>query len=175
MLHTTRGGLGCWNNMTMVRFDTFLTKVRAGQILTENEFELLSYDKEGNVISIQYTGVYVIVDNGYLPWSCTVLPLSVTNRINETQWSRWMKSVRKDVECTFGILKGGWRILKTGICIYGIDKVDEIWLTCCALQNWLLDIDIISGQWKDGVLLAIGMANWDEWTSTGYVNPFPIQ
>ena len=42
----------------MIRFDTFLTNVRAGRILTDNEFELLSYDKEGNVISIRYNDVY---------------------------------------------------------------------------------------------------------------------
>jgi hypothetical protein len=45
--------------MTMVRFDSFLTAVRAGSILTDNEFELLSYDKEGNVVSVRYNGVYV--------------------------------------------------------------------------------------------------------------------
>ncbi len=68
----------------MVRFDTFLTNVRDGCILTNNEFELLLYDKEGNVISVRYNGVYVIVDNGYLVWSCTVPPFSVTNKISET-------------------------------------------------------------------------------------------
>ena len=65
--------------------------------------------------------------------------------------------MRKDVECTFGILKGRWRILQTGVRVYGVDKVDEIWLTCCALHNWLLDIDRISGQWNDGVLVS----DWD--------------
>ena len=45
----------------------------------------------------------------------------------------------------------------TGIRVYGVDKVDEIWLTCCALHNWLLDIDGISIQWKNGVLVS----NWD--------------
>ena len=95
----------------IVRFDTFLTDVRAGRILTDNEFELLSYDKEGNVISVWYNGVYVIVDNGYLAWSCTVPPISGTHKIDKTRWSRWVESMRKDVECTFGILKGRWRIL----------------------------------------------------------------
>ena len=57
----------------------------------------------------------------------------------------------KDVEFTFGILKGRWRILKICVCIYGVGKVDDIWLTCCALHNWLLDIDGISGRWEDGV------------------------
>ena len=84
-LHTTRGGPGRWNDMTLVRFDTFLTDIRAGRILTDNEFELLSYDKEGNIVTVWYKGVYVIVDNGYLTWSCTVPPLSVTNKINETR------------------------------------------------------------------------------------------
>ena len=63
--------------------------------------------------------------------------------------------MRKDVECTqFGILKGKWRILKSGVCVYGVDKVDKIWLTCCALHNLLLDIDRLSNQWKDGVLVS---------------------
>jgi hypothetical protein len=65
--------------------------------------------------------------------------------------------MRKDVECTFGILKGRWRILKTGVRVYGVDKVDEIWLTCCALHNWLLDIDGLSNKWNDGVLVS----DWD--------------
>ncbi len=106
ILHTTRGGPARWNDMTMDWFDLFLTSVRAGSILTNNEFELLSYDKEGNVVSVCYNGVYVIVVNGYLVWSCTVSPLSVTNKIDKTRWSRWVESMRKDVECTFGILKG---------------------------------------------------------------------
>ncbi len=60
ILHTTHGGPARWNDMTMVWFDSFLTAVRAGSILTDNEFELLSYDKEGNVVSVRYNGVYVI-------------------------------------------------------------------------------------------------------------------
>jgi hypothetical protein len=47
--------------------------------------------------------------------------------------------------------------LKTGVRVYGVDKVDEIWLTCCALHNWLLDIDGLSNKWNDGVLVS----DWD--------------
>ena len=49
ILHTTRGGPARWSDMTMIWFDSFLTFVRAGSILTNNEFELLWYDKEGNI------------------------------------------------------------------------------------------------------------------------------
>ena len=45
------------------------------------------------------------------------------------------------MECTFGILKGMWQILKSGIRINGVDAVDNDWFTCCALHNWLLEID----------------------------------
>ncbi len=59
--------------------------------------------------------------------------------------------MRKDVECTFGIMKGHFWPLKTGIWLDSINIVDNIWFTCCALHNWLLDIDGLTGEWKDGV------------------------
>ena len=63
-----------------------------------------------------------------------------------------MESMRKDVECTFGILKGCWRILKVGIGLHDISSVDMVWQTCCALHNMLLDIDGLNKPW-DGVNL----------------------
>jgi hypothetical protein len=55
--------------------------------------------------------------------------------------------MRKDVECTFGILKGRWRILKSGIRLHGLDVVDTIWRTCFALHNMLLEVDGLSEEW----------------------------
>ena len=57
--------------------------------------------------------------------------------------------MRKDVECTFGFLKGRWRILKSGIRLQGVDAVDNIWLTCCTLHNWLLEIDGLNAKWSE--------------------------
>ena len=59
--------------------------------------------------------------------------------------------MRKDVECTFGILKGCWRILKTGIRVHNTEVGDNIWLTCCALQNMLLDVDGLNKAWRNEV------------------------
>ena len=56
-----------------------------------------------------------MVDNGYVK-VLTAIPLSknaVTSK--ELRWSQWLESMQKDVECAFGILKAGWRILKTTI------------------------------------------------------------
>jgi len=120
ILHSTWGGPGRWNDQTMVRFDQFILGIRDGKVLEDVEFELLERDRNGNVVTIKYRGGYVICDNGYLRWSCTVPPFKVTNDETEIRWSKWLESMRKDVECTFGILKGRWRILKTGIRVEDI-------------------------------------------------------
>jgi hypothetical protein len=48
-------------------------------------------------------------------------------------------------------LKGRWRILKAGIRIHGLDAADMIWKTCCALHNYLLEIDGLDEKWESGV------------------------
>ena len=68
-----------------------------------------------------------------------------------------MESMSKYVECEFGILKGRWRILKTVVCLHSTQAVDQVWLTCCAFHNMLLDIDGLDDQW-DG-----RQVNTSEW------------
>ena len=80
-----------------------------------------------------------MVDNGYLRWSTTIPPFKSAIDRDQLRWSEWLESMRKDVECTFGILKGRFRILKTGIRLHKIEAVDKILLTCCALHNLLLE------------------------------------
>ena len=59
--------------------------------------------------------------------------------------------MRKDVECTFGILKGRWRILKYGLRQHLLMDADNIWKTCCALHNMLLEVDGLADGWENGV------------------------
>jgi len=60
--------------------------------------------------------------------------------------------MRKDVECTFGILKGRWRILKEGILLHWLKDADPIWKTCFAMHNLLLEVDGLDEKWEDGVI-----------------------
>ena len=78
-------------------------------------------------------------------------PFGVSNNIDKIQWLKWLESIRKDVECTFGILKGRQRILKNRVRLHGVDAVDSVWFTCCALHNWLLELDGQNDKWVGGV------------------------
>ena len=49
------------------------------------------------------------------------------------------------------IFIGRWRILKSGIRVHGIEAADNIWFTCCALHNMLLNIDGLNKKWKKGI------------------------
>jgi hypothetical protein len=114
ILSSTPGHPSRWNDKTLVLFDTFVKGIHDGTILEDVEFELLERGANNEVLTVKYRGAWLMVDNGYLQWPTTMPPIKNTAKYSEIRWSEWVESLRKDVECTFGILKGRWRILKTG-------------------------------------------------------------
>lgn len=98
-------------------------------------------DPKNAVAEVKYRGAWLLIDDGYLSWSCTVPPMKTTVSYSELRFSRWLESLRKDVECTFGILKGRFRIIKAGIRLHGVVAVDRVWLTCCAMHNMMVELD----------------------------------
>ena len=60
--------------------------------------------------------------------------------------------MRKDVKCTFGIMKGSFSILRYGLRFQSITKCDQMWLTCCALHNLLLEYDGLDTNWEESQL-----------------------
>lgn len=109
-----------------------------------------------------------MVDNGYLSWSNTVPPLKDGLTYQQIRFSEWLESMRKDVECTFGILKGRFPVLRYGVRLQSIEKCDQLYVTCCALHNRLLFIDGLDKGWKDGVESNWERENRDE-------TPFAVQ
>jgi len=51
-----------------------------------------------------------------------------------------LESIRKDVECTFGILKKRWRVLDYGLNYYCMKDCEKVFTVCCVLQNMLLSL-----------------------------------
>ncbi len=62
---------------------------------------------------------------------------SVGTRIS--YFSNNLKSVQKDVECTFGILKKRWHILEYRIHYHDIKTIEWVSLNCFVLHNMMAD------------------------------------
>ena len=74
-----------------------------------------------------------------------------TLKFKEGLWSKWVESVRKDVECVFGILKGRFRCLKLPIFYQTKSVIDSMLFTCCILNNILLNVDGYDVRWEKNV------------------------
>jgi hypothetical protein len=122
ILHSTRGHPSRWNDKTLAHFDEFMCAIHEGTILQDVTFHLFSWKGDvgkSEVEATKYQGAWGLVDNGYHRWSCTQAPAKYSTLRVEERLSEWIESFRKDSECTFGILKGRFRILKTGIRLDG--------------------------------------------------------
>ena len=93
----------------------------------------------------------MIVDGGYHKWKCLQCSIKYTSIPKNSLWSKWVESVRKDVECTFGILKGRFRCLKLPIYNHDKDTVDDMFFACCILHNMLLTEDGYDKRWEENM------------------------
>ena len=152
IIGTTIGHPGTFNDKTVIMFDRLLADIHNNHLKEDHRFTLLEKDQNNNIVEKDYVGAWFIVDNGYLNWSCTVPPMKHALSYKFIRMSEWLESMRKDVECTFGIQKGRFTILKTGIKLQNFELVDQVWLTCCALHNMLLFVDGLDEGWEKGNL-----------------------
>ena len=53
-------------------------------------------------------------------------PIKHARSMEEIAWSKRLESVRKDVECFFGVLKGRFRILKLPILYKEMEDIDNV-------------------------------------------------
>ena len=60
---------------------------------------------------------------------------------NAVRFSQRLESVRKDAECTFGILKKRWHILKNHMLLHNKARIDNVVFTCAVLHNMLIEHD----------------------------------
>lgn len=79
---------------------------------------------------------HVITAGGYLDWRCLQRPRSDDESPAVKRWSGHVESMRKDVERSFGILKGRWKVLKVPSQLSDLEKLDNTFRTCCLLHNW---------------------------------------
>ena len=84
-------------------------------------------------------GIYFICDGGYLRWPILVCPFKHSGASTQKGYfSCALESVRKDVECTFEILKKRWKMLEYGIRFDNIEVVERVFIVCSILHNMML-------------------------------------
>jgi hypothetical protein len=143
---------GGHNDKTLNRFDEFVIQISEKSLFDDEEFIIIAPDG----IEIKVRGLYFISDNGYTKEAHFMMPSKYFMSTKEMYWSEWMESVRKDVECTFGIIKSRFRIIWNGIFYQKQETVEQIFLTCCMLHNIILGYDADgSTEWESAV-------NWED-------------
>ncbi|CAM9274653.1 unnamed protein product, partial [Pylaiella littoralis] len=70
-------------------------------------------------------------------WVTLMAPSKYPGDVDDAAFSKMLESVRKDVECFFGILKGRFRTLKLRLAYHCREDIDDIFFTCCILHNML--------------------------------------
>jgi len=122
---------GSRNDKDIVKHDDNVCAIRQNHLFTNATWKY--YDCNDNIRSA--TGMYLICDNGYLLWPTSICPYSkASNTTQEGFFSTNLESVRKDVECTLGILKKRRKVLNHGFKHRGIVKCEHIFITCCVLH-----------------------------------------
>jgi hypothetical protein len=147
IIAATQGFPGCRSDKTIVKFDGFVTSIHDGTLYKDVPFKLKTV--EG--LTIHEKGLYLIVDGGYHKWRCLQCPLKHTSIPKDALWSKWVESVRKDVECVFGILKGRFRCLKLPIYHHDQETIDNMFFTCCIIHNMLLSEDGYDKRWEANI------------------------
>jgi hypothetical protein len=171
ILHSTTGAPARWNDKTLVLYDDLYNRIKNHEIGNDVEFELFYYDDtKQQVCKQKYCGVWLIVDNGYHNHSCTIPPFKNPGYSDQYMWSEWLESTRKDVECTFGVMKGRFLIFASPIRFHGITVIDKIWATCCALHNLLLEIKNEGNNNNDEMINHINLPDAKDmkYTTTGF-------
>ena len=147
ILHVTRGFYGATNDMTITKYDDFLNALRKREIYDNVTYEII--DHVGQTKSV--SGVYVIRDGGYMKDSFLIDPYAFRSSRSVIYWSEWLESLRKDVECLFGILKSRFRILRNPTSFHSIEDIQNIMFCCCILHNLILSADGIDTAWESDV------------------------
>ena len=156
ILYVGDAQLGAVNDKTHARRDELLKKLK------KDDEPFVVQSASGACVVLR--GRYVICDGGYHLWTCSMSPSKWTPDDNERLFFKHLESTRKDVECTFGVLKKRWRILHVGPTCSSLAGMDDVFRACAILHNMILEdsgvmfgadeCDLIDAEWRGIARLA---------------------
>ena len=156
------------NDKHIVKLDAVVAKNRDGWY---NTVTWNFYDSDGHLKTA--IGVYPICDGGYLRWPILVCPYQSAHVASlEGYFSSNLESIRKDVECVFGILKKRWKMIEYGIRFRSIRTVEQVFIVCCILHNMMLsEMDTHDSSVRVGRGAPL---DWDAIWLQGVLPPAPV-
>ncbi|CAN0217373.1 unnamed protein product [Scytosiphon promiscuus] len=133
ILSATKSYPGAENDVTVIARDKSVWRIRDEEPWKSLKYSLHSAD--GSLT--EHKGAWLIVDGGYPKIPLLIPPFKTHRNLEDHMWSRRVESVRKDIECCFGRVKGRWRLFRGGILFNTREKIDNAWFTACILHNML--------------------------------------
>eukprot|EP00961_Rhodomonas_salina_P205805 2777848-Rhodomonas_salina.1 len=117
ILGTTCSFSGTTNDKTILLYDLFIEEVKRGARYVNLEFKLMWAD---------------------CSWTTHKgCPMLHSSDADDHRFSQQIEAVCKDIERTFGVLKGRFRIPKVPVLLHNQDKVDHVFWTCAILHNMI--------------------------------------
>ena len=95
-----------YNDKTIARYDPLIAELGTNPLFVNHK-----YNVRTAVGVVERQGAHFICDGGYHNWRTLMCGLKHTSDVPSHIWSIQMESVRKDIECCFGILKIRFKVL----------------------------------------------------------------
>jgi len=140
ILAVSCGHPGKRNDKTIARVDDAVQHLAPGGASWLSDKKWYTKLMDGSVK--EFVGYYFISDGGYMRIPQLLFPTKHGDPNDpHMNWSRWVESIRKDVECVFGSLKKRFKWLKNWNVMSNQFEIDNVFHTCCVLHNLLLAED----------------------------------
>ena len=93
--------------------------------ILNGSLELVEYDLYNEFGELYHAkGGYILVDGGFVNSIVFQEPEKFRMTRDSVLFAEWMESVRKDVECFFGIIKIRWWWFRNGVCYHSTETLD---------------------------------------------------
>ena len=149
VLSVEGGYFGTINDKCSVKYSKIVNALKNNELYQDFSYRIRTGDGPSNYIEL--SSYYLISDGGYLQWPCIICGFPPDSDPIKYKFSDWIESVRKDVECFFGILKLRFRWLKCPIKLHQKVDIDNAFVTCCILHNMILQYDGLDNAWEDDI------------------------
>ena len=142
ILHVSRAFKGCTNDKTIAHQDPVFQMLKGVGNYENHYLSSLRWQTVGADERVtEHVGAYLISDGGYHRWLCLATACATQPEGPVENWSKRMESIRKDIECLFGILKKKFLMLKNPIRWAIMNNISRLFLTCCVIHNMVFEVE----------------------------------